>query len=121
MEKVRNIKLMHTITGTTLTQVAMAHFLSIGRYDHFLKKMRSTLEYSRADCDPAKPSSPNDEQAAKTQYDFLETQIQGPRPDQAIRTLDRLLKRYWRTEFLKDKRAELITVKEQLNAKITPP
>ncbi len=34
---------MHTVTGTTLTQVAMAHFLSIGRYEHHLKKLRSIL------------------------------------------------------------------------------
>lgn len=41
--RVKNLKLMHTITGPTLTQVAMAHFLSIGRYEHHLKKLRSTL------------------------------------------------------------------------------
>src|SRR5690606_19296855 len=34
---------MHTVTGTTLTQVTMAHFLSIGRYEHHLKKLRALL------------------------------------------------------------------------------
>jgi DNA-binding transcriptional MocR family regulator len=36
-------KLMHTVTGTTLTQEAIAHFLSIGRYDYHLKKLRKAL------------------------------------------------------------------------------
>lgn len=43
LEKLRSLKLMHTVTGTTITQVAMAHFLGIGRYDHHLKKLRSRL------------------------------------------------------------------------------
>ena len=34
---------MHTLTGVTLTQGAMAHFLSIGRYEHHLKKLRKVL------------------------------------------------------------------------------
>lgn len=42
-ERVKTLKMMHTLTGPTLTQVAMAHFLSIGRYDHHLKKLRTTL------------------------------------------------------------------------------
>lgn len=42
-QKVKRLKFMHTISGTTLTQVAMAHFLGIGRYDHHLKKLRGTL------------------------------------------------------------------------------
>jgi len=36
-------KLMHTVTGTTLTQEAIAHFLGIGRYDYHLKKLRKSL------------------------------------------------------------------------------
>jgi DNA-binding transcriptional MocR family regulator len=36
-------KLMHTVTGTTLTQEAIAHFLGIGRYDYHLKKLRKAL------------------------------------------------------------------------------
>ncbi|HEV2353420.1 MAG TPA: PLP-dependent aminotransferase family protein [Puia sp.] len=36
-------KMMHTVTGTTLTQEAVAHFLSIGRYDFHLKKLRKAL------------------------------------------------------------------------------
>ena len=36
-------KLMHTVTGTTLTQEAIAHFLGIGRYEYHLKKLRKAL------------------------------------------------------------------------------
>ncbi|HEX2606908.1 MAG TPA: PLP-dependent aminotransferase family protein [Flavisolibacter sp.] len=42
-EKVKQLKIMHTVSGTTLTQAAMAHFLSIGRYEHHLKKLRNAL------------------------------------------------------------------------------
>ena len=34
---------MHTVSGTTITQVAMAHFLGIGRYEYHLKKLRKSL------------------------------------------------------------------------------
>lgn len=40
---VRQIKLMHTISSPTLTQAAMAHFLSIGRYEYHLRKLRRAL------------------------------------------------------------------------------
>lgn len=43
LKKVHNLKLMHTVSGTTLTQVAIAHFLSIGRYEYHLKKLRNAL------------------------------------------------------------------------------
>lgn len=42
-EKVKAIKFMHTVTGTTVTQVAVAHFLGIGRYEYHLKKLRRAL------------------------------------------------------------------------------
>lgn len=42
-EKVVSLKLIHTVTGTTLTQLAIAHFLSIGRYEYHLKKLRKAL------------------------------------------------------------------------------
>lgn len=42
-EQVKNCKQVDTISGTTLTQVAMAHFLGIGRYEYHLKKLRSAL------------------------------------------------------------------------------
>ena len=42
-EKVMRIKMMHTVTGTTITQQAIAHFLSIGRYEYHLKKLRKAL------------------------------------------------------------------------------
>ncbi|HEX9511907.1 MAG TPA: PLP-dependent aminotransferase family protein [Puia sp.] len=42
-EKVLRTKMMHTVTGTTITQQAIAHFLSIGRYEYHLKKLRKAL------------------------------------------------------------------------------
>ena len=42
-KEVRLTKLMHTVTGTTLTQEAIAHFLGIGRFDYHLKKLRKAL------------------------------------------------------------------------------
>ena len=37
------VKMMHTVSGTTLTQQAVAHFLGIGRYEYHLKKLRKAL------------------------------------------------------------------------------
>jgi DNA-binding transcriptional MocR family regulator len=42
-QEVIRTKLMHTVTGTTLTQEAIAHFLGIGRYEYHLKKLRKAL------------------------------------------------------------------------------
>ena len=42
-DKITSLKMIHTITGTTLTQMAIAHFLSIGRYEYHLKKLRKAL------------------------------------------------------------------------------
>lgn len=42
-EKVKQLKFIHNITGTTITQTAIAHFLSIGRYEYHLKKLRKAL------------------------------------------------------------------------------
>ena len=41
--KVLQLKMVHTLTGTTITQLAIAHFLSIGRYEYHLKKLRKAL------------------------------------------------------------------------------
>jgi DNA-binding transcriptional MocR family regulator len=41
--KISSLKMIHTVTGTTLTQMAIAHFLSIGRYEYHLKKLRKAL------------------------------------------------------------------------------
>ncbi|MHA4812312.1 aminotransferase-like domain-containing protein [Flavitalea flava] len=41
--QVVRLKLIHTVTGTTITQQAIAHFLSIGRYEYHLKKLRKAL------------------------------------------------------------------------------
>lgn len=43
LEPVKQLKVMHTVTSPTLTQVAMAHFLSIGRYEYHLKNLRKAL------------------------------------------------------------------------------
>jgi DNA-binding transcriptional MocR family regulator len=42
-EQVVRLKMMHTISSTTITQVAIAHFLSLGRYEYHLKKLRKAL------------------------------------------------------------------------------
>ncbi|AXY75919.1 PLP-dependent aminotransferase family protein [Paraflavitalea soli] len=43
LEQVSALKMMHTISSPTLTQVAIAHFLSIGRYEYHLKNLRKAL------------------------------------------------------------------------------
>lgn len=43
IEPVKQLKMMHTVSSPTLTQVAMAHFLSIGRYEYHLKNLRKAL------------------------------------------------------------------------------
>ncbi len=42
-EEVKRLKLIHNISTNTLTQVAIAHFLSIGRYEYHLKNLRKAL------------------------------------------------------------------------------
>ncbi len=42
-EKVMRLKFMHTVASPTITQMAIAHFLSIGRYEYHLKKLRKAL------------------------------------------------------------------------------
>jgi len=43
IDKVIRLKQTHTFTSPTITQVATAHFLSIGRYEYHLKKLRKAL------------------------------------------------------------------------------
>lgn len=43
LEPVKTLKLIHSISSATLTQVAIAHFLSIGRYEYHLKNLRKAL------------------------------------------------------------------------------
>lgn len=43
MQRIKTLKTMTTLSGTPLTQMAVAHFLSIGRYEYHLKKLRRTL------------------------------------------------------------------------------
>ncbi len=42
-EDLVRVKMMHTVTGTAITQQAVAHFLGIGRYEYHLKKLRKAL------------------------------------------------------------------------------
>ena len=42
-EEVVKLKTIHNITGTSITQLAVAHYLNIGRYEYHLKKMRKAL------------------------------------------------------------------------------
>jgi len=43
IEAVKNLKLVYSISSATLTQTAIAHFLSIGRYEYHLKNLRKAL------------------------------------------------------------------------------
>jgi DNA-binding transcriptional MocR family regulator len=43
LERVLELKMMHNLSGTTLTQAAVAHFLGIGRYEYHLKNLRKAL------------------------------------------------------------------------------
>jgi DNA-binding transcriptional MocR family regulator len=43
LEQVKTLKMIHSISSATLTQVAIAHFLSIGRYEYHLKNLRKAL------------------------------------------------------------------------------
>jgi DNA-binding transcriptional MocR family regulator len=43
MEEVVRLKQVYTITGTSITQMAIAHYLSMGRYEYHLKKLRKAL------------------------------------------------------------------------------
>jgi DNA-binding transcriptional MocR family regulator len=43
LKEVKQLKMMHTVSSPTITQVAMAHFLSIGRYEYHLKNLRKAL------------------------------------------------------------------------------
>jgi DNA-binding transcriptional MocR family regulator len=36
-------KMIHNVTGTSITQLAIAHFLSMGRYEYHLKNLRKAL------------------------------------------------------------------------------
>jgi DNA-binding transcriptional MocR family regulator len=42
-EKIRQIKLYHAMSGTAITQQAIAHFLETNSYDRHLQKMRNLL------------------------------------------------------------------------------
>ena len=42
-EEVMRTKMMFNVTGTTITQRAIAHFLGIGRYEYHLRKLRKAL------------------------------------------------------------------------------
>ena len=42
-EKIKQLKLYHSITSATAQQQALASFLATGRYEHHLRKLRQTL------------------------------------------------------------------------------
>lgn len=83
-----------------------------------VKKLGSTVKYSMADCDPNRKSNPADENMAKTQHDFMLGQIQKNKNEQALRTLDRLMKRFWPTTYFKERRAEFVALRKELAGKI---
>lgn len=43
INQVKVLKMMNTVSSPTLTQVAIAHFLSIGRYEYHLKNLRKAM------------------------------------------------------------------------------
>jgi DNA-binding transcriptional MocR family regulator len=43
LEKVKRLKLYHSITSAPAQQAAIANFLATGRYEHHLRKLRQTL------------------------------------------------------------------------------
>ncbi len=43
LDKIKRLKLYHGITSATAQQLAIANFLSTGRYEHHLRKLRQTL------------------------------------------------------------------------------
>lgn len=43
LEKVKRLKLYHSITSATAQQEAVANFLAAGRYEHHLRRLRQTL------------------------------------------------------------------------------
>lgn len=43
LEKVKSLKLYHSITSATAQQAAIANFLANGRYEHHLRRLRQTL------------------------------------------------------------------------------
>lgn len=43
LEKIKRLKLYHSITTATPQQAAVGNFLAAGRYEHHLRKMRQTL------------------------------------------------------------------------------
>jgi DNA-binding transcriptional MocR family regulator len=43
LEKIKRLKLYHSITSTTIQQSAIANFVATGRYEHHLRKLRQTL------------------------------------------------------------------------------
>src|SRR5690606_7518741 len=42
-DQVKRLKLYHSITSPTIEQRTIANFLAAGRYEHHLRKLRSTL------------------------------------------------------------------------------
>jgi hypothetical protein len=63
---------------------------------------RSLIAAARSECDPNVPAPSGDEGIAKMQHDFMLEQIQKGKFDGALKTLDRFVKRCWRTQYVKN-------------------
>jgi DNA-binding transcriptional MocR family regulator len=53
IEKIKRLKMYHTVASATIQQQAVAMFLENGRYEHHLRRLRNTLhanslQYTRA-------------------------------------------------------------------------
>jgi hypothetical protein len=78
---------------------------------------RSLIAVARTDCDPNVPAPPADEGIAKMQHEFMLEQIQKGKLDAALKTLDRFVKRCWRTQYVKNLGDSLRTLRLDLIGK----
>lgn len=86
----------------------------------FVKRMRSTIAYGKDDCDPGVPVGEHESAAAESQHGILREQVEHGKIAAALHTLDRLLKRFWRTPFLRERREELVKLRAELKGKCPP-
>ena len=84
----------------------------------FVTKMHGDITWRRDECDPSRPSSPAEDDSAKIQYAYVQQLIEQAKFDSALRTLERLLKRWWRTPLVMEKRAELVALRADLASRL---
>ena len=86
-------------------------------HTRYVKTYYSNLSYSKEDYDPANKQTEGNEQAAKYQYDLIMNMIEQKRkPASILHAIDLLLRKFWSTKFLTERRAELIALRNRLRA-----